>query len=203
MRRGLSQLFGDLIVCNVKYGMITCGDVWWAARRTSTNSLEVSNAIDWSRTYREGQPSVLAAVLYLVDMAHRDRDFDSSEGVDDEGGTETAEEGENTGAGSPADQDDESYSPPQMLRGVQEGGEPPLDHQKKKFRPKPPDHQKKKLRSSPDHLDYPEWSNHFVIRTSNCRRLKWGHQRWRDRGPARCAHACPTGRCKKSGGTSG
>lgn len=73
--RVLEKVYDHLVRGDAKYGIITCADVWWAVRRTSTNSLLVSQPISWSATV---QPTVLATVSYVVYMATTDQDVPPS-----------------------------------------------------------------------------------------------------------------------------
>lgn len=66
----LEQIFDYLYWGKAKYGMITSGNVWWAVRRPTLTSLEVSPSISWDA---EGdQTTVIAAILYIVHTATGD-----------------------------------------------------------------------------------------------------------------------------------
>lgn len=88
------------------YGIITCGNAWWLLRR-SARAVSVADPFCWS-TEGEGQPTVVAAVLWLVRKAQEElaqrapiADFlpESTTGGDD---------GEEVSIG---DDDEEDYPP--------------------------------------------------------------------------------------------
>lgn len=68
--KGLSQMLKYLTRANLKYGIISCADVWWTVQRPTPHSLQVSPTISWSSVE---QPTVFAAVLWLVHTAMRDQ----------------------------------------------------------------------------------------------------------------------------------
>lgn len=68
--RALSEIFDDMVRAGLKYGIVTCANVWYLVRRPSPDSLQISDPISWSAS--EVQPTVIAAILWVVHKAESD-----------------------------------------------------------------------------------------------------------------------------------